>query len=151
MTRARKRAEHTSADRSRWLRLLPSLSALVLSIACSSSEPPVTGTARLIGTWELSPDADESKGLVAKPRIIFGEDGSLVMVIPAPAQPISEASVPPVRDAFEWKLDTDRDGVMTLNITHPVDGRSETMAIRMLKPDELRVEGKAPATFRRVN
>jgi hypothetical protein len=95
----------------------------------------------LIGTWEQVPDADPTKGIVVQPKMSFGEDGSLVMELADPKHP--------VRDRYEWKLDGDEGGLMHLAITHEPDGRQEKMAVRMTGADELKVEGKSPATFRR--
>jgi hypothetical protein len=95
----------------------------------------------LIGTWEQVPDADPTKGIVVQPKMSFGEDGSLVMELADPKHP--------VRDRYEWKLDGDEGGLMHLAITHEPDGRQEKMAVRRTGADELKVEGKSPATFRR--
>jgi hypothetical protein len=115
--------------------------ASLVFAACGSSKPPLPPTARLIGTWEQMRDPDPTKGLMPLPKMTFGEDGSLLMELPKKDNP--------VRDQFTWKLDGEKDGLMTLSITHEPDGRHETMAVRLSGDDELKVEGKSPATFRR--
>jgi hypothetical protein len=120
--------------------LFLALALLLVGTACSKSPAPPR-TARLIGTWEQVPDGDPTKGVVVQPKMTFGEDGTLVMELPDPKHP--------VRDTFSWKLDSDTDGVMHLAIAHEPDGRQEKMAVRMSGENELKVEGKTPATFRR--
>ncbi len=117
-----------------------SISLVFLAIACSDAPAPQR-TAQLVGTWEQVPDADPTKGVVVQPKMTFGEDGTLVMELPDPKHP--------VRDTFSWKLDSDSDGVLHLAIAHEPDGRQEKMAVRMSSENELKVEGKTPATFRR--
>lgn len=111
--------------------------------SCSKSAPPPPRTAQLIGTWEQVPDSDPTRGLVVQPRMTFGEDGTLVMELADPKHP--------VRDTFRWTLDGADHDLMKLGITHEPDGRHETMAVRMTSADELRVEGKSPAAFRRTH
>ncbi len=116
--------------------------ALGLALAaCGKGGPPPSPTARLIGTWEQMRDPDPTKGLVPLPKMTFGEDGTLVMELPRKDNP--------VRDKYEWKFDSEHAGSITLGITHEPDGRHETMALRIVSDDELKVEGKSPATFRR--
>jgi hypothetical protein len=125
---------------------LPGLS-LILALAsgwigasCSRTPAPPR-TAQLVGTWEQVIAGDPTKGVVVQPKMTFGEDGTLVMELPDPKHP--------VRDTFSWKLDSDADGVMHIAIAHEPDGRQERMAVRMPSENELKVEGKTPATFRR--
>jgi hypothetical protein len=109
--------------------------------ACSKTPTP-TGTARLLGSWEQVPDPDPTQGLVPKMRITFNEDGTFVMKLPVKDNPVV--------DTYQWNLDTEKADLFTLNVEHLPDGRRETMTIRVSGSDELRVEGKSPATFRRL-
>jgi hypothetical protein len=137
---SRSKAQSTERNAMQIVTQMLSIVFLLLSIACSKAPAPPR-TAQLVGTWEQVPDGDPTKGIVVQPKMTFGEDGTLVMELPDPKHP--------VRDTFSWKLDSDTDGVMHLAIAHEPDGRQEKMAVRMSSADELKVEGKSPATFRR--
>lgn len=124
--------------------------ACAVACGCTADDPAPTGAALLIGKWEQVPVDDPTKGEVPVPTISFGEDGSFVMEVPAPDKAaILGPPDEPTRSVYTWTLEGERDGLMSVAVTHPA-GRQETMLIRVPAPNRLQVEGKSPATFRRL-
>jgi hypothetical protein len=55
-----------------------------------------------------------------------------------------------MHEQFAWKVASDDGKNVVVDVTHPADGRHDTLKIHFIDPDKLSVEGKEAMTFRRV-